>query len=94
MRYPISALAAALLMGGASLAVAQTATSPMPQDDAAARGESVMDEESVRVMLEAQGYESIGDVQKEGEAFTATAERDGEEHELRIDAQTGEVSEN
>lgn len=77
--------------GGASSTAGGTAGAAA---DAPQGEETAMNEESVRVMLEAQGYQNIENVQQEGEEFTASAEKDGEGRELSIDAETGEVSEN
>ncbi|HEV7368175.1 PepSY domain-containing protein [Arenibaculum sp.] len=80
--------------GGASGTSPTTGDTAGAAADAPQGEETAMNEESVRVMLEAQGYQNIENVQKEGEEFTASAEKDGAERELSIDAETGEISEN
>ena len=88
------------MSGDTAASGSASGTSPTTGDTAGAAAdapqgeETAMNEESVRVMLEAQGYQNIENVQQDGEEFTASAEKDGEERELSIDAETGEVSEN
>lgn len=45
----------------------------------------MLDKEEIRAMLEEQGYSEIENLKEDGLAWTATATRDGEKVELRIE---------
>jgi hypothetical protein len=59
------------------------------------RGQSgaakTMTEADVRQELQKQGYTSISDVKKKGDAFEAKAMKDGKRVSLDVDAKTGKV---
>lgn len=94
MRLSTTALAAALATALA-LAIAAPVLAQAPEPDAAAVGPETipdLDEGIVRILLTAEGFETVGDLAKEDGAYTGTATRDGEEVAVRVDAKTGEVS--
>lgn len=47
----------------------------------------------VTVLLQAQGWERVGDVKRGGDTFTVRAQRGPHAYDLKIDARTGEVRE-
>lgn len=52
-----------------------------------------MTEDSVKAMLQAQGYTDVKDVDKKGNQFTADAKKNGKSVKLNVDAQSGKISE-
>lgn len=64
-------------------------TDPQP----APAPESAASEARIRAMLEAQGYSDVQNIRKEGEGYTATALRDGQSVNLRLDPQLGQIQE-
>lgn len=65
-------------------------TAPEPQAPTVTLPDSAVeiDKEAVREELERQGYSSITELTREGDVFTASAERYGETVEVRVDALT------
>lgn len=55
--------------------------------------EPVASESRIRNMLEKQGYSNVQNIQREGEAYTATATKGSETVNLRIDPQLGQIQE-
>lgn len=90
MRLPIRALAAALLLAAGPV-LAQAPEEP----GAAAVGPQTipdLDEGIVRILLTADGFETVGKLAKEDGAYTGTAMRGGKEVAVRVDAKTGVIS--
>ena len=65
-------------------------TNPQPPP---AAGETVASEARIRSMLEKQGYANVQNIRREGDAYTATATKDGEGVNIRIDPQLGQIQE-
>jgi hypothetical protein len=55
--------------------------------------EPVASESRIRNMLEKQGYANVQNIQREGDAYTATATKGSETVNLRIDPQLGQIQE-
>jgi hypothetical protein len=55
--------------------------------------EPVASESRIRSMLEKQGYSNVQNIQREGDAYTATAMKGSETVNLRIDPQLGQIQE-
>lgn len=95
-----AALAAALCFGAASLALAQTATTPSvdrttDQGTGAASGTSsamTKSEMDAQKVLENQGYSHVQDVKSTPEGISAKAKKDGQDVDLTIDS-SGKVRE-
>lgn len=51
-----------------------------------------MTEADMKAALEDQGYSNVRDMTKSGSIFLATAEKDGETERLRVDSETGIVT--
>lgn len=60
---------------------------------APATGETVASEARIRSMLEKQGYANVQNIRREGDAYTATATKDGAGVNIRIDPQLGQIQE-
>lgn len=56
-------------------------------------GESAASEARIRTMLEKQGYGDVQNIQKAGDAYTATATKEGQNVQVRIDPQLGQIEE-
>ena len=65
-------------------------TDPQP---APAAGDTVASESRIRSMLEKQGYTNVQNIRREGDAYTATALKGGENVNIRIDPQLGQIQE-
>jgi hypothetical protein len=52
-----------------------------------------MTEDSVKSLLEAQGYTNVKDVDKKGNKFTADAKKNGKSVKLNVDAKSGKITE-
>ena len=78
---------------------AQTGDMNNPQDPAAVPevqaqpGESAASEARIRAMLEKQGYGDVQNIQKQGDAYIATATKEGERVQVRVDPQLGQIEE-
>lgn len=55
--------------------------------------EPVASESRIRSMLEKQGYSNVQNIQRAGDAYTATATKGGETVKIRIDPQLGQIQE-
>jgi hypothetical protein len=55
--------------------------------------EPVAAESRIRSMLEKQGYADVQNIQRVGDAYTATATKGGETVNVRIDPQLGQIQE-
>ena len=64
-----------------------------PPDQATIPGESAASEARIRAMLEKQGYGDVQNIQKQGDAYIATATKEGERVQVRIDPQLGQIEE-
>lgn len=64
-------------------------TNPAP----APTTEPVASESRIRSMLEKQGYGDVQNIQRSGDAYTATATKGGETVNIRIDPQLGQIQE-
>ena len=51
-----------------------------------------MTEDSVKSLLEAQGYTNVQDVDKKGNMFTADAKKNGKSVKLNVDAKSGKIT--
>jgi len=56
-------------------------------------GESVASEARIRAMLEKQGYGDVQNIQKQGDAYIATATKEGQKVQVHIDPQLGQIEE-
>lgn len=56
-------------------------------------GESAASEARIRAMLEKQGYGDVQNIQKQGDAYIATATKEGERVQVRVDPQLGQIEE-
>lgn len=56
-------------------------------------GESAASEARIRAMLEKQGYGDVQNIQKQDDAYVATATKEGERVQVRIDPQLGQIEE-
>lgn len=52
-----------------------------------------LNEDQIAYLLEEEGFSEVSDIEREGEVYTATAERDDSEYRVRVDARTGAVIE-
>ncbi|MFN3689025.1 hypothetical protein [Salinarimonas sp.] len=52
-----------------------------------------LNEDQIAYVLEEEGFSEVSDIEREGEFYTATAERDDSEYRVRVDARTGAVIE-
>lgn len=55
--------------------------------------EPVASESRIRSMLEKQGYSNVQNIQREGDAYLATATKGSETVKVRIDPQLGQIQE-
>lgn len=58
-----------------------------------ATGDTAASEARIRSMLEKQGYGNVQNIKREGDAYTATATKGGEDVNIRIDPQLGQIQE-
>ena len=54
-------------------------------------GRQQMSESQIRSILQARGFSDIDELQREGNAYTASAEWHGEDVDVRVDARTGRI---
>lgn len=66
---------------------------PAMPDAQAQPGESAASEARIRAMLEKQGYGDVQNIQKQGDAYIATATKEGERVQVRVDPQLGQIDE-
>jgi hypothetical protein len=86
----------ALLLGGASLALAQATSSsssppvpgPRPSEMSApgAQQAMTMSAQEARTKLESAGYTSIGEVEADEDGYSATAMKDGKTVKIGVDS--------
>jgi hypothetical protein len=65
----------------------------MTNPEPAPTTEPVASESRIRSMLEKQGYGDVQNIQRSGDAYTATATKGGETVNIRIDPQLGQIQE-
>lgn len=93
----MSMVAAIALMASGGAVLAQSADSPTAPETIPERiqqpGESAASEARIRAMLEKQGYGDVQNIRKQGDAYIATAIKEGERVQVRVDPQLGQIEE-
>ena len=94
-RATLMSMLSAFALMASSGALAQSADTPAPQDipEQVQPGESAASEARIRAMLEKQGYGDVQNIQKQGDAYIATATKEGERVQVRVDPQLGQIEE-
>lgn len=95
MKMTLSVTAAACLLALAATASAQErgTFAWQPQATLAQAEAGAMDQDQVQSVIEAHGYTNVRDIERNGDEYTAVAERGGEDVVVIVDARTGQITE-